>query len=48
MKYVIDCSTVFPMYVAEPLTSKATALRDVWVKPNQLWIEYSNFVRQPE
>ena len=28
MKYVIDCSTAFPIYVAEPLTAKATAVRD--------------------
>ncbi len=28
MRYVIDCSTAFPCYVAEPLTSKAIALRD--------------------
>ncbi len=31
MKYVIDCSTAFPAYVAEPLTPKATALRDEYL-----------------
>lgn len=31
MKYVIDCSSAFPTYVAEPLTSKATALRDDYI-----------------
>lgn len=32
MKYVIDCSSAFPAHVAEPLTAKATALRDDYLR----------------
>lgn len=49
MKYVIDCSTAFPIYVAEPLTAKATTLRDNYlngvdelVAPDFLTTEMSN------
>ncbi len=49
MKYVIDCSTAFPVYVAEPLTGKATALRDAYLNgihellaPDFLATEMSN------
>ncbi len=31
MKYVSDCSTAFPAYVAEPLSGKAVALRDAYL-----------------
>src|SRR5262249_15278438 len=31
MKYVLDCSSAFPAYVPEPLTAKATALRDGYI-----------------
>ncbi len=49
MKYVIDCSAAFPVYVAEPLTGKATALRDAYLNaihellaPDFLATEMSN------
>jgi predicted nucleic acid-binding protein len=49
MKYVIDCSSAFPVYVAEPLTKKATALRDAYlnglhelIAPDFFPIEISN------
>jgi predicted nucleic acid-binding protein len=49
MKYVIDCSAAFPAYVAEPLTAKATALRDDYLNaihellaPDLLATEMSN------
>src|SRR5205807_4760039 len=49
MKYIIDCSTAFPAYVAEPLSGKATALRDAYLNgidellaPDFLCIEMSN------
>jgi predicted nucleic acid-binding protein len=49
MKYVIDCSSAFPMYVAEPLTGKAVALRDGYLQtihellaPDFLTTEMSN------
>jgi predicted nucleic acid-binding protein len=49
MKYVIDCSAAFPVYVAEPLTGKATALRDAYLNaihellaPDFLTTEMSN------
>ena len=49
MKYVIDCSAVFPAYVAEPLSSKAAALRDDYLNavhellaPDFLAVEMSN------
>jgi predicted nucleic acid-binding protein len=49
MKYVIDSSTAFPCYVAEPLSGKATALRDDYLNgvhellaPDFLVTEMSN------
>jgi predicted nucleic acid-binding protein len=49
MKYVIDCSSAFPAYVAEPLTAKATTLRDGYLNavhellaPDFITIEMSN------
>src|SRR5450759_2881126 len=49
MKYVIDCSSAFPAYVAETLTDKALALRDGYLNsipelsaPDSLTIEMSN------
>lgn len=49
MKYVIDCSATFPVFVPEPLTPKATALRDDYLNqvhellaPDFLITEMSN------